>query len=191
MEAAGLFSLDELLDGGRVDYILGAQPAPGVFVLGYQDNPVERKYLRLHKMGDGPLYTFYTPYHLGHFEVPVTIARAAAYGEPAVAPLGGPVVEVVTTAKRDLAAGEVLDGIGHYMTYGQCENADRARTDGCLPLGVAEGSRLLRDVPRDQLLTYADLELPPGRVVDALRGEQEALFVTGDIGAAAPAAHST
>jgi predicted homoserine dehydrogenase-like protein len=183
-EAASLFSLDELLDGGRVDYILGAEPAPGVFVLGYQDDAFERKYLRLHKMGDGPLYTFYAPYHLGHFEVPVTIARAAAYGEPAVAPLAGPVVEVVTTAKRDLAAGEVLDGIGHYMTYGQCENADRARADGRLPLGVAEGCRLKRDVRQDQLLTYADVELPPGRLVDALRGEQEQLFVAG--AAAAP-----
>jgi predicted homoserine dehydrogenase-like protein len=190
-EAAELFSLDELLDGGRVDYILGAQPAPGVFVLGYQDDQVERKYLRLHKMGDGPLYTFYTPYHLGHFEVPVTIARAAAYGEAAVAPLAGPVVEVATTAKRDLAAGEIVDGIGHYMTYGQCENADRARTDGLLPLGVAEGCRLVRDVPQDQLLTYADVELPPSRLVDALRREQDELFATADVGEAASAAPST
>jgi predicted homoserine dehydrogenase-like protein len=179
-EAADLFPLDELLDGGRVDYILGAEPAPGVFVLGHLEEEFERRYLRLHKMGDGPLYTFYAPYHLGHFEVPITIARAAGFGQPAVAPLAGPVVEVVTTAKRDLEAGESLDGIGGYMTYGQCENADRVEAAGLLPLGVAEGCRLTRDVARDELLAYADVELPPGRLVDSLRAEQQRRFARAE-----------
>jgi predicted homoserine dehydrogenase-like protein len=171
-EAADLFSLDELLEHPIVDYLVGAEPAPGVFVLGYEEDPVEQAFLDLYKLGKGPLYTFYRPYHLCHFEVPSTIARAALFGDPTIAPAGGPRVEVVAAAKRDLRAGEVLDGIGWYMTYGLCENAAAAAAEDLLPMGVAEGARLLADVPKDQVLTYRDVELPPGRIIDRLRAEQ-------------------
>jgi predicted homoserine dehydrogenase-like protein len=73
----------------------------------------------LYKLGDGPLYCFYTPYHLCHFELPTTVARAVLFSDAAIAPLGGPRVEVITTAKTDLEEGQRLDGIGGYMTYGQ------------------------------------------------------------------------
>jgi predicted homoserine dehydrogenase-like protein len=143
-------------------------------VLAYQDDPVQQKYLRYYKMGDGPLYTFYTPYHLCHLEVPISLARAVLFRDATIAPLAGPVVEVVTTAKRDLHAGEVLDGLGHYMTYGQCINADDLGS--LLPIGLAEGCRLRRDVPKDELLSYSDVELPVGRLCDRLRAEQTAHF---------------
>jgi predicted homoserine dehydrogenase-like protein len=178
-DAAALFPLDRLLDGGIVDYVVGARPSPGVFVLGYQDDPVQQKFLKLYKRGDGPLYTFYTPYHLCHFEVPLTIARAALLGDATVAPLGAPVVDVVAAAKRDLRAGETVDGIGHFMTYGLCENADTVAAERLLPLGLAEGCQLRHDVPRDQVLTYADVELPKDRFVDSLRAQQTERFLTG------------
>jgi predicted homoserine dehydrogenase-like protein len=143
-----------------------------VFVLGHQDHPVQQHWLRLYKMGDGPLYTFYTPYHLCHLEVPLTVARAVLFGDAAVTPDEGHVVDVVATAKRDLRAGEVLDGIGHYTTYGQCENVDVVSRQRFLPMGVAQGCRLTGDVPKDQVLTYEDVELPSGRLVDKLRAEQ-------------------
>jgi predicted homoserine dehydrogenase-like protein len=167
----------ELFDaGGAVDYVVGAQPAPGVFVLGRQDDPVQRDYLRLYKRGDGPLYTFYRPYHLCHFEVPLTVARAVLFEDAAVTPLGPPVVEVVATAKRDLRAGETLDGIGHYATYGLCENADVAATERLLPMGLAVDCVLERDVPKDEVLTYDVVSLPPGRLCDRLRREQDERF---------------
>jgi predicted homoserine dehydrogenase-like protein len=175
-DALQLFPLEQCLDAGIVDYIVGAAPSPGVFVIGHHDDPVQQQYLRLYKMGDGPFYTFYTPYHLCHFEVPTTIARVALFGDAAVAPIGPPVVEVVACAKTSLAAGATLDGIGHFMTYGVCENADRAAAERLLPMGVAEGCRLLRDVPRDRVLTYQDVELPAGRLVDQLRAEQARVF---------------
>jgi predicted homoserine dehydrogenase-like protein len=175
-EAADLFPLDEMLEHGICDYLVGAEPAPGVFVLGYEDHPVQRAYLDLYKLGEGPLYTFYRPYHLCHFEVPSTIARAALFGDPTIAPLGGPRVEVVATAKRDLRAGETLDGIGWYMTYGQCENAPVAESERLLPMGLAEGCRLTRHVPKDRVLTYDDVEVPEGRLPDVLRAEQRARF---------------
>lgn len=171
-EALDLYPLEELLGIGLVDYIVGAQPAPGVFVLGYQDHPVQRHYLGLYKMGEGPIYTFYTPYHLCHLEVPLTVARAVLFGDAAVTPESGHVVDVVATAKRDLRAGDVLDGIGYYMTYGQCENAEVVRENRYLPMGLAEGCKLTRDIPKDAVITYDDVELPPGRLVDRLREEQ-------------------
>lgn len=170
--AKALFPMDEMLELGLVDYVVGAEPAPGVFVLGHQTHPVQQRYLKLYKLGDGPLYTFYTPYHLCHLEAPLSLARAALLGDPVVTPLAGPVVEVVAAAKRDLRAGEELDGIGWYMTYGLCENAATAAAEDLLPMGVAEGCRLLADVPKDQVLTRADVELPAGRTRDRLRDEQ-------------------
>jgi predicted homoserine dehydrogenase-like protein len=175
-EAADVFPLDELLEHPIVDYLVGAEPAPGVFVLGFEEHPVQRAFLDLYKLGKGPLYTFYRPYHLCHFEVPSTIARAVLFGDPTIAPLDAPRVEVVAVAKRDLRPGEVLDGIGFYMTYGVAENAAEAAAEKLLPMGLAEGCRLTRDVPRDHVLVYDDVEPPEGRLSDRLRAEQSSYF---------------
>jgi len=180
-EAKDLFSLDEMLEHPMADYLVGAEPAPGVFVLGHEEHPTQKALLDLYKLGDGPLYTFYRPYHLCHFEVPSTIARAALFGDATVAPDGaGPRVEVVATAKRELQPGEALDGIGWYMTYGLCENTRTARAEDLLPMGVAEGCTLTRTVAKDQVLTYADVEVPPGRLTDALLAQQRKEFNNGD-----------
>jgi predicted homoserine dehydrogenase-like protein len=176
-EAARAFPEDELLDGfPAVDYVVGAAPSPGVFVLGTHEDPAQRHYLNLYKLGEGPLYCFYTPYHLCHFEVPNSIARAVDFGDAVLAPQGPPSVEVVGAAKIDLEAGRILDGIGGYTIYGLCENAEVVEREELLPLGLAEGCRLLRDVPRDQVLAYGDVELPAGRLSDELRAEQRAYF---------------
>lgn len=172
-----MYDIDELRAcGGAVDYALGAKPGAGIYVLAEHEDPTQHRYLDLYKMGEGPLYCFVTPFHLCYMEVPLSIARAVLFKDAAATPLAGPVVEVVATAKRDLKAGEVLDGIGYYMTYGQCENADVARTENLLPMGVAVGCRLKRDITKDQVITYDDVELPPGRLCDRLREEQNARF---------------
>ena len=176
-EAVSHFGPDELLDGpGIVDYVVGAVPGPGVFVLGAHDHPTQRHYLNLYKLGEGPLYCFTTPYHLCHFEVPTTVARAVLFGDAAVAPAGPPQVDVVAAAKKDLSAGDAVDAIGGYMTYGLAENADAVAADRLLPIGLAEGARLLRDVAKDEVLTRDDVELPEGRLCDRLRAEQDARF---------------
>jgi predicted homoserine dehydrogenase-like protein len=176
-QAAELFAAEELTDGpGIVDYVVGAAPSPGVFVLGTHDRPEQQHYLNLYKLGEGPLYCFYTPYHLCHFEVPNTVARAVLFGDATIAPAGPPKVEVVAAAKVDLAAGQTLDGLGGYLTYGLAENADAAAEQGLLPIGVAEGCRLVRDLSKDAVLTYDDVELPEGRLSDRLRDEQAAAF---------------
>jgi len=174
-ELTGAYDVAELeRRGGVVDYVVGAQPGPGVFVLATHDDPKQRHYLNLYKLGEGPLYSFYTPYHLCHFEVPNTVARAVLFRDAALQPLGAPTVEVVAVAKEDLPAGTVIDGLGGYHTYGVAERADVTAEENLLPIGVAEGCRTLRDIPRDTVLTYADVELPPGRLLDRLRAEQAA-----------------
>lgn len=173
-EAVHWYPLEAMLDGpGIVDYVVGAAPSPGVFVLGTHNHPTQQHYLNLYKLGAGPLYCFYTPYHLCHFEVPNTIARAVLFADAAITPLGAPCVDVVSTAKIALKAGQVLDGIGQYMTYGQCEESDITRSENLLPMGLAEGCRLKRDIPKDRVLTYDDVETPEGRLCDRLRAEQD------------------
>ena len=116
------------------------------------------------------------PYHLCHFEVPNTIARAVLFQDAATAPIGRPYVEVVAQAKKDLKKGEEIDGIGHYMTYGVCENSDIVRSENLLPLGVAEGCVLKKDIKKDQTLTYNDVDVPEGRLIDNLLNEQRKHF---------------
>lgn len=175
-EATGLFPLDEMLDGGLVDYILGAEPGPGVFVLGYSENPIRKQYMKYFKMGEGPVYVFYVPYHLPHLEAPLTVARAALFGDAAIAPKGAPVCDVITVAKRDLKAGEVLDGIGGFDSYGVIDNIAVTRAEGLLPMSLSGECRLKRDVRRDEPIGYADVAVPEGRLCDALRAEQDERF---------------
>ncbi|MBD2342591.1 NAD(P)H-dependent oxidoreductase [Anabaena subtropica] len=176
-EMTNMYDVEQLKQlGGIVDYVVGAKPGPGVYVFATHDDPKQRHYLNLYKLGEGPLYSFYTPYHLCHFEVPLSVARAVLFQDAVMAPLAGPLVDVVTTAKIDLKAGETLDGIGYYMTYGQCENSDIVQQQNLLPMGLAEGCRLKRDISKDQVLTYDDVELPQGRLCDQLRAEQDKYF---------------
>ena len=174
-DLAARLPLAPMLEHGLVDYALGAEPHTGAFVLVHEDNPRKRKELAYYKMGDGPLYTFYTPYHLPHLQIAATIA-ATRLGQATVAPLGGPVCEVAALAKRDLGAGEILDGVGGFTTYGTIENAPAFAAANLLPMGVAEGAVLRRAVRRDEPITYADVDLPADRLCDRLRREQAGHF---------------
>lgn len=176
-EAVKKFPEQELLNNpGVVDYLVGAAPNPGVFVLGTMEHPLQKHYLNLYKLGEGPLYLFYTPYHLCHLEIPNTIARIVLFKDGVVVPKDKPYVEVVTIAKKDLKKGEVLDGMGYFMTYGECENATQARKENLLPMGLAEGCTLKRDIPKDTALSFDDVTVPKGRIADILWQEQKELF---------------
>jgi predicted homoserine dehydrogenase-like protein len=176
-EMTTIYDADQLVaSGGIVDYVVGARPAGGIYVIATAEDPRRRFQLEMYKMGPGPLYCFHTPFHLCELEIPMSVARAVLFGDAAVTPRGGPVVDVVATAKRDLQAGEILDGYGHYMTYGQCENSDVVAAQRLLPIGLVEGCRLKRDLARDKVLSYDDVELPAARLCDLLRAEQDAHF---------------
>jgi predicted homoserine dehydrogenase-like protein len=175
-DALKLFPLDLFRDGGLVDYVLGAEPHTGAFVIGLDENPIRRQYLEYFKMGDGPLYVFYTPYHLPHVQIPTTVARAVLFGDATVTPQGKPVCDVLTVAKRDLQTGEILDGIGGFTCYGVIENSEVARKENLLPMGISDGCRLKTDIARDRAIAYSDVELPVGRLCDRLIKEQNTHF---------------
>ena len=180
-EAVNMFPMEQMMATGLVDYVLGAEPAGGVFVLGYNENKVQRQYLQYYKMGEGPLYTFYTPYHLCHLEAPLTAARAVLFDDPAVTPQGGPVCDVITRAKKNLKAGDVLDGIGGFTCYGELEKSEICQQENLLPMGLNEGCTVKRDLRIDQPVTYDDIILPQDRLGDKLRKEQNHLFGNIDI----------
>lgn len=160
--------------GGVVDYVVKSLPSPGVFVLGTHDDPKQQHYLNLYKLGTGPLYSFYTPYHLCHFEVPQSVARAVLFADAVIQPIDGPKVDVVATSKVPLAAGDVIDDLGGYKTYGVAEAYAVSRKERLLPMGVAVGCRVKRAIPADMAITYDDVDIPAGRLVDKLRAEQDA-----------------
>src|SRR3954454_9910864 len=171
-----LYDVEELRKlGGAIDYVVGT-PLTKVYCLAEHPDPKQQHYLNLYKMGPGPLYAFFMPYHLVHFEVPNAIARTALFRDPVIKPLAGPVVEVCAVAKRDLAAHEVLDDYGMYMTYGEAVNVEEMSRERYLPEGLVEGCRLQRAVPKDSVITYNDVVLPPGRLADRLRAEQYLRF---------------
>ncbi|WP_150300133.1 NAD(P)H-dependent oxidoreductase [Pseudomonas profundi] len=161
---------------GLVDYVVGARPGPGVFVLGTLDNPRQRHYLELYKLGKGPFYCFYTPYHLCHFEVPNSVARAVLFDDPVLTPKAGPMVGVIAVAKKDLQEGELIGDFGGYEVYGVAENIQPIRSERLLPVGLALGCTLKRAVKKDTPLTFDDVNVPAGRVVDRLYAEQEEMF---------------
>ncbi len=176
-DATQFYDLDQLESlGGIVDYVVGTRPSPGVYVFAVHDDPQQHIYLKYGKLGDGPLYSFYVPYHLCHFEVPNSVARAVLFNDATIEPTEGPRVDVISIAKHDLKAGQTLDGLGGFDTYGICEAHAVARTERLLPMGVAEGCTLVRDVAKDAALTYDDVVVPDGRRIDALKAEQDGLW---------------
>lgn len=172
LELPSLYDLEAVRAvGSIVDYTVGPA-AVKIFCLAEHSDPKQRHYLSLYKMGDGPLYPFWVPYHLPHFEAPNSIARVVLFRDNLAPPVNGPTVEVCAVAKRDLRAGETLDDYGMFMTYGEAVNTEEMSASRYLPEGLVEGCRLRCDVARDEVVTYDDVELPPGRVADRLRAEQ-------------------
>jgi len=177
-EAVGLFDAEKMyLDGtGIVDYILGAEPSFGVFLLAHSDSWLHERYMKIYKMGEGPIYTFYRPYHLSPLETPLTVARAVLFNDATITPKGAPVTDVSAIAKFDLKAGDTLDGVGGFKAYGVMENSPVARAEDLLPMGLTDGCVLKRDLAQDTPITFADVELPAGRLSDQLWREQLAAF---------------
>jgi predicted homoserine dehydrogenase-like protein len=166
------FTPDDFAGDGYVEYALGAAPHTGAFVICHNDHPEKRKLMAYLKMGEGPLYMFYQPFHLPPWQITHSVARAALFKDPTITPRGAPVCDTISYAKRDLKAGERLDGVGGFTCYGLVERYEICRLENTLPIAVSLDCRLKRDIAKDQPITYNDVDLPPGRLVDRLRSEQ-------------------
>ena len=175
-ELPKLFSLKE--QGGIleryqvVEYVNGM--APGVFVIVTTNLPAVREEMAYLSMGEGPNYVLYRPYHLTSIETPLSAARAYIYHEPTIAPKGAPVSETVAVAKKDMKAGEYLDGIGGYTVYGLIDTFENARKDNALPLGLVSSKvKLKTDVKKGETLTYDMVELDENSLILQLRRLQD------------------
>jgi predicted homoserine dehydrogenase-like protein len=158
---------------GVVEYTLGGDFGGGVFVIGRSEDDRVRHYMRYSKLGDGPDFLFFRPYHLMHFEVPLTIAQAVLDRRPLGRPVGPPVAEVVAMAKRNLRPGDELDGIGGFCCYGQVDTAERA--EGYLPIGLAGHGRVLEPVAADEPVPLAAVELDEDNELVRHRARQDGL----------------
>lgn len=170
------FTPDDFIEGGLVDYSLGAAPHTGAFVICMNEHPDKRKLMAYLKMGNGPLYMFYTPYHLPPWQIAHSVARAVLFNDATITPRGRPVCDTISFAKRDLRAGERLDGMGGFTCYGMVDRYEFCLLEDFLPIALSLDCTLLRDVHKDQPIRYRDVSLPPGRVVDRLRAEQVERF---------------
>ena len=167
-EMANLLPAERMLDTGLVDYALGAAPYTGAFVIIHEESALKKAQLAYYKLGDGPFYVFYTPFHLPHIQLASTIGRAIVLRDATVAPISGPVCEVVTVAKRDLKTGERLDGVGGFCSYGLVENAAAARGMSALPIALSDGCVMRREVSKDSILTCHDVKRPGGSLAEEL-----------------------
>jgi len=151
---------------GIVEYVDGI--APGVFVIFHADQPDIVHELTYLKMGDGPNFCLYRPYHLCSLETPLSVARACIEGEPTIVPRAG------TVAKIDLKAGDTLDGIGGFTIRGTFISATEAKTKRVLPMGlVDQNTKMVRDVKRGELITYDDVALDEDSLILQLRRQQD------------------
>lgn len=189
--AAGLDELHKVLcpreDGGIlhrkgvVDYTVGKGVAPGVFVVAEMAHPRLRERMDYLKLGTGPYYTFYRPYHLCSLEVPLTCARAVLYGRADMAPIAKPSAEVCALAKRDLKPGDKLDAIGEYTYRAWAMTAEDARSQRAVPCGLLEQATVLHPISKGDLITYANTAVDAGSRIVELRRRQD-VMVYGEQG---------
>jgi len=146
---------------GVVDFALGGGVAPGVFVVVTSEEESIRADLEYLKMGSGPNFVLHRSFHIPTQEPLLTAARAELHGDATLVPQA-PVADTVAVAKRDLTAGEELDGIGGETVYGLAENADTAREENLVPISLVDGATVEANVDRGEALTYDDLTLQQG-----------------------------
>jgi predicted homoserine dehydrogenase-like protein len=174
-DVVNLFDFDSYGGKGRVDYVLGAkQHGGGVYVVGRCDDGFQQGYLNYYKVTNKhPYYLFLRPYHLCHLETPRAVALAALYGKAVCTMKMGRVTDCFAYAKRDLKPGDRVEhAIGSDEVYGLIMEAKPADAANLVPQGVldVEGSPerpvIRRAVPKDQPLSWDDVELPASRMAE-------------------------
>lgn len=173
-EAGGILTQTKV-----VDYAIG--PAPGVFVIITTDREkIIRDLNYLGLSGHNGYWCLYRPYHLANLETPITIANAVLNGLSTLVCLQQPTTETITTAKRDLQAGENIDALGGFTVYGMIEKVSVAQKENLLPLGLAVGATLKKDIPTGTAFRYADVDLDESQTIFKLRQKQDQLLNKGN-----------
>lgn len=177
-ELSKIFSLKE--QGGilnnykTVDFAFGV--APGVYAIVTSDSDEVHDLMKYLSMGDGPNYSIYRPYHLTSLETPITIYNAIVEKESTIVPEKGQVSDTVTVAKRDLKAGEILEGIGGKSVFGTITSHADQRARNLLPIAmITKKTKLKVDVKKDELITMDMVELDEEHIITKIRREQDKL----------------
>jgi len=194
-EALELFDFDKYDSIGRIDYLLGAKPDGGVYVIGRCEDPLQSRYMEYYKMGAGPYYLFYRPYHLCHVETPNAIAEAVIRKRAVMRPGEYRMTDVYAYAKRDLEPGLIIKhGVGGEHFYGMVECCRDADAKGKVPLVLLEGEgamfpQMKERLRRDSPLEWGMVDLPDSFLMQKfkeqaqlLADESVELFPGGDHG---------
>lgn len=153
---------------GVVEYINGV--APGVFIIVTSDKEEVHHEMQYLKMGDGPNYLLFRPYHLTSLETPISIAKAYFLHEESIVPYHGLVAETVAIAKKDLQPGENLDGLGGYTVYGKIMTAEEAKNQNALPIGLTDPSLVItKPIKKGEVITYDKIENTKSLIIWELR----------------------
>lgn len=178
-QALELFDFESYGETPRIDYLLGAEPGGGVYLVvrPKRQLPEEQAfYLNYYKLGKGPYYLLYRPYHLCHLETPKAIL-AAMRGE-SILSSRAKTCDVYAYAKRDLPAGTTIThAIGSAEIYGLVEPLDNCR----IPIALLEESTALKaPVQKDEPLTFDHLDLPENRLTELWHKQQRLLNAAPD-----------
>jgi predicted homoserine dehydrogenase-like protein len=149
---------DRIPEQGVVDYVIGRDLFPGVFVVGTHKDPHQKKYLSYLGLGNGPRYVLFEPYHLCHLEIVQTIAKAVLFGEPTIHNPPGGATKTIAIAKNNLPRGTKLDGIGGDTTYGMIDMV--SGTADFLPVGFTKHAIVTSELMKDQPIKISDVLLP-------------------------------
>ncbi|RWN02849.1 MAG: homoserine dehydrogenase [Mesorhizobium sp.] len=166
---------------GVVDYSIGKGVAPGVFCIIETRHPRVLERMVDLKVGKGPYFTIFRPYHLTSLEVPLSAARAVVYKRADMEPLDHPVAEAVAVAKSELAPGQSLGMIGENDYRGFAMTWEDARARGVLPLGLAERAKVVKPVKTGDFLTYENCVPDDSMVITQIRrrlDQADGRFVT-------------
>ena len=150
----------------------------GVYVVIEAPNPYAAACFRQYGMNTdatGRYSAMYKPFHLIGLELNVSILSAALLGKPTGSTLSFE-GDVVATAKRDLSAGETLDGEGGFTVYGKLLPAKKSLALGGLPIGLAHGVKLAASVAAGQPITWSDVEIDAACDAVRIRREMEQRF---------------
>jgi predicted homoserine dehydrogenase-like protein len=166
---------------GVVDYSIGKGVAPGVFCVVETRHPRVLERMIDLKMGTGPYFTLYRPYHLTSLEVPLSAARAVLYKQADMQPLDYPVAEAVALAKRSLSANETMGMIGENDYRGSAMTWADARARRALPIGLAERAKVVKPIKAGDILTYDNCVPDDSMAVTQIRrrlDQADSRFVT-------------
>jgi predicted homoserine dehydrogenase-like protein len=158
---------------GVVDFSVGKGVAPGVFVIAEMSHPRVRERMHDLKLGAGPYYRFFRPYHLTSLEVPLSCARAVLYGVPDMQPRDVPTSEVCAVAKKDLGIGERLDAIGEYTYRAWIMTVAEAVAARAVPCGLIENAKATKPIKKGELLTRENIAIDASAKIATLRQRQD------------------